>query len=236
MKLPPFHWWRTVFFLIPAIGLYTIGLGILSLASSLFDSGGEFAHRCAQWWGRAIVWTTGVRITRRGELPPPRTSCIYVANHASIYDIPVLFVAIPTQLRLIAKDTLGYVPFIGWHLSRTGHLLLNRKRPGASVFKRMQRMVGQGASLLVFPEGSRSRDGSLRPFKGGIFLLAIENRLPVVPVSLAGMRAVMPRGRLMVCPAAVHATVHEPISTEGMSRGDARALAERVKQIIAQGI
>ena len=81
----------------------------------------------------------------------------------------------------MAKATLGYVPFIGWHLARSGHVLVNRKNPGAGIFKRMQRMARSGASLIVFPEASRTSDGQLKKFKAGIFLLAIENNLPIVP-------------------------------------------------------
>jgi len=233
VSLPPYHWWRTVFFLIPAIAIYTIVLGVVSLVTRPVDRSGHFAHRCAQWWGRAILGTTGVRVRTVGKnLPPVSDSCIFVANHSSIYDIPVIFATLPHQLRLMAKAALGYVPFIGWHLRWTGHLLVDRKNPGASIFKRMQRLTTQGASLLVFPEGSRTTDGRLRKFKGGIFLLAIETGWPVVPLSIVGTRHVMPKGRLMTCPADVRLVVHDPIPTKGLSRDDARALADRVRAVV----
>lgn len=222
-----------MFVLIPAIGLYTIFLGIISMFASLLGNP-FFAHRCAQWWGRAIIWTSGVRIELAGApLPPPDEGCIVVANHASIYDIPTLFTAIPRQLRLMAKAPLGLVPFIGWHLKLSGHLLVDRKNPGAAIFKKMQRMARSGASLLVFPEGGRSRDGQLMKFKGGVFLLAIESGLPIVPVTIIGNRVVMPKGRLMVCPADVRVVVHPAIPTTGMTRDDARALADRARKVIA---
>jgi 1-acyl-sn-glycerol-3-phosphate acyltransferase len=101
-----------------------------------------------------------------------------------------------------------------------------------SIFKKMQRMARHGASLFVFPEGSRSRDGQLQRFKAGMFLLAIENQLPVVPVTIRGSREVMPKGRLRVNPATVHVTVHPAIPTQDLSRNDARPLAERVREII----
>jgi len=237
VNLPPFHWWRTVFVLIPVIGLYTIGLGTLSLVAGLVDRSGTFAHRCAQWWSRAILWTSGVRVVRAGVLPPGEgAGCIFVANHASTYDIPVLFAALPRQLRIIAKAGLGRFPFIGWHLARSGHLLVDRTNPGAAVFKRMQRMARHGVSLIVFPEGSRTSDGQVMKFKGGVFLLAIESGLPIVPVSIAGSRVVMPKGRLTVCPAVVRVTIHESIPTVGLGRDDARRLAERVRAVVASGV
>ena len=236
MRFPPFHWWRTVFFLIPVIGLATIGLGTLSLLASLADRTGSKAHRCAQWWSRFILWTSGVRLEHRGALPPPGQRCIFVANHSSFYDIPILFAAVPRQLRIIAKATLGRIPFIGWHLHRSGHLLVYRHNPGASIFKKMQRMTHQGAALIVFPEGGRTEDGELLPFKPGVFLLAIENDLAIVPLSVSGGREVMPIGRLMVRPATVRITVHEPISTATLERGDARRLAVEVREIVASDV
>jgi 1-acyl-sn-glycerol-3-phosphate acyltransferase len=178
-----------------------------------------------------------VRVARSGAaLPSDTQSAIFVSNHASFYDIPILFTAVPRQLRILAKAALGRVPFIGWHLHRAGHLLVDRTNPGASIFKKMRRLVTQGASLIVFPEGSRTRDGRVGRFKGGVFLLAIESGLPVVPISVSGSRLVMPAQRLMTCPGNVHVTVHEPIETRGLTRDDARALADRVRAIIASDI
>ncbi len=233
MKLPAFHWWRTVFFLIPAITVYTIVLGSVSLLSTLIDRRGYTAHRCARMWARLILWTTGVRVEMKGALPPVGVSYVFASNHQSFYDIPVIFSTLPHQLRIIAKSSLGAFPFLGWHLHLAGHLLVNRDHPGASVFKKMQRMVSQGASLIIFPEGTRSRDGRVARFKGGVFLLAIESGLPVVPISVAGSRHVMLKGRLMTCPGDVTITVHEPISTSGLTREDARPLAARVQAVVA---
>lgn len=234
MTPPPFHWWRTVFFLIPIIGLATIVLGTVSLIGGLVDGTGRFPHRCAQWWARWILATTGVRVARSGAALPSETeSAIFVSNHASFYDIPILFTAVPRQLRIMAKAALGHVPFIGWHLRRAGHLLVDRTNPGASIFKKMRRLVTQGASLIVFPEGSRTRDGRVGRFKGGVFLLAIETGLPIVPITVVGSRAVMPAGRLMTCPADVEVVVHEAIATSGLTREDARGLSERVREVIA---
>jgi 1-acyl-sn-glycerol-3-phosphate acyltransferase len=237
VTLPPFHWWRTVFYLIPAVTVYTITCGVVSLVSTLMDRRGHFAHQCARLWARLILRTTGVEVERRGAPPArPTTSCVFVANHASIYDIPILFAALPHQLRIIAKAALGYVPFIGWHLRLAGHVLVDRDNPGASIFKRMQRMTRHGAALIVFPEGSRSPDGRVGRFKGGIFLLAIESGLPIVPVSVLNSRAVMPKGRLMVCPARTQVIVHAPLPTSGLTREDARRLAEQARDIVVSGL
>jgi 1-acyl-sn-glycerol-3-phosphate acyltransferase len=235
--IPPYHWWRTVFFLIPAIGVYTIVLGTISILSSLFDSSGDVGHRCARTWAWLVLRTTGVRVSVRGvERLDPRRSYVLASNHQSIYDIPIVFTSIPLQLRIVAKASLGNVPFLGWHLRRTGHLLVDRKNPGAGVVKKMARLVGGARSLIVFPEGTRSVDGSVARFKGGMFLVAIDAGLPVVPVSIAGSRHVMLKGRLMTCPGHVTLTIHEPIPTAGVGREGARALAERVRDLVMEDV
>ncbi len=233
MSVPPFHWWRTVFFLIPAIGLYTIVLGIVSLASTVFDRRGYTAHRCAQLWAWLILKTTGVRVTRKGSAPPIQDSFVFAANHQSFYDIPVIFASLPHSLRIIAKSSLGAVPFVGWHLKWAGHLLIHEQDRGAQVLKKMQSMISDEASLIIFPEGTRSLDGSVDAFKGGVFLMAIDSGLPVVPLSISGARQIMLRGELAARPGDVTLTIHPPIPTAGMTRADARALSEKVRTIVA---
>jgi len=234
-RTPPFHWWRTVFYLIPAIALYTIVLGTLSLTSSLFQKTGYFAHWCARTWSRLILATTGVRIDVAGldRLERDRTY-VFVSNHQSIYDIPILFWSLPYQLRIIAKDSLGRFPFLGWHLRRTGHMLVDRSRPDRTkIFGWASRLTANGLCLIVFPEGTRSRDGRVARFKGGSFFLALEAGLPVVPISVVGSRHVMLKDRLATYPGSVKLVVHEPIDTTSLAGSDPRQFAERVRQIIA---
>jgi 1-acyl-sn-glycerol-3-phosphate acyltransferase len=233
--LPPFHWWRTVFYLIPAIAIYTIVLGTLSLGSSLFEKRGYFAHWCARTWARLILATTGVRVTLEGlERLTPGKTYVFVANHQSIYDIPVLFWSLPYQLRIIAKESLGNFPFLGWHLRRTGHMLVDRSRPDRTkIFGWASRLTSQGLSLIVFPEGTRSRDGRVNRFKGGSFFLALEAGLPIVPLSIVGSRHVMLKGRLATYPGKVRLVVHDPIDTSALADTDRKEFGERVRQVIA---
>ena len=231
-----FHWWRTVFYLIPLISLYTIVLGSTSLVSTLFDRSGNFAHRCARAWGRWILRTTGVRVQVSGlEHLQTGQSYVFAANHQSIYDIPILFAAIPAQLRIVAKQSLGRIPFLGWHLYRAGHLLVNRSNPGADIVEKMRRLVRESSSLIVFPEGTRSVDGTVARFKKGSFLVAIDARLPVVPVSIAGSRHVMKKGELMVRPGEVRLTIHPPIPTAAVGRDRVLRFAEQVREIVRTG-
>ena len=241
MSIPPYHWWRTVFFLIPAISVYTIVLGAVSIVSSLFDSRGYFAHGCARAWSWLILKTTGVRVTVEGlDRITPGTTYVFVSNHQSIYDTPVVFASLPYQIRIIAKASLARFPVLGWHLRRGGHLFVDRKHPDrAGILKRWRALVSEGLSLIIYAEGGRSMDGHVGRFKAGSFLLAIEAGLPVVPLAVIGTRQVMPKGRLRTEPADVKLIIHDPIQPPALDAPtvrDAKALAERARDIVASAV
>ena len=237
MNLPPFHWWRTVFYLIPLISIYTIVLGTLSVGSSVFERHGRFAHWCARAWSKLILATTGVRVHVSGlnRLEPGHTY-VFVSNHQSIYDIPIIFASLPFQVRIIAKASLGRFPFLGWHLRRTGHLLVDRRDPDRrAILASWMSLVANGLSLIVFPEGTRSVDGRVGRFRAGSFLLALEAGLSIVPISVSGSRHVMRKGWLMTCPGEVSLMVHEPLQLPALDSPtikDARELAARVRAIV----
>src|SRR5438045_121308 len=217
--------------------MYTIVLGAASIVSSLFDRRGYFAHGCARAWSWLILKTTGVRVTVEGlDRIRPGSNYIFVSNHQSIYDTPVIFWSLPYQLRIIAKESLAKFPVLGWHLKRGKHLFVDRKNPDrAGIFNRWRALVSE-ASLMVYAEGTRSRDGHVAKFKAGSFLLAIEAQLPIVPVAVIGTRQVMPKGRLRTEPANVTLVVHDPIQPLAIVEPtvrDAKALADRVHAIVA---
>jgi len=238
VSVPPYHWWRTVFFLIPVISVYTIVLGAASLASSLFDRRGHFAHRCARAWSWLILTTTGVDVTVEGlgQLTPGATY-VFVANHQSHYDTPVVFASLPYQLRIIAKESLASFPVLGWHLKRGRHLFVDRRHPDrVGILQRWRDLIAEGLSLIIYAEGTRSADGRVNRFKAGSFLLAIEAGLPVVPVAVIGTRAVMPKGRLRTEPGRVALIVHPPIPAPSIASPtvhDAKAFADRVHGVVA---
>jgi len=143
LKIPPLHWFRTVFFLIPAISVYTIVLGTLSILSTFVDRKGHAAHWCARAWSWLILATTGVDVRVSGlDRVRAGETYVFISNHQSIYDIPVIFASLPFQLRIIAKESLGRFPFLGWHLIRAGHLLVDRRNPDRSgILNRWRRLV-----------------------------------------------------------------------------------------------
>jgi len=241
LKIPPYHWWRTVFYLIPAIAIYTIVLGAASIVSSLWDRRGYFAHACARAWSWLILKTTGVRVTVEGlDRITPGTTYVFVSNHQSIYDTPVVFSSLPYQLRIIAKESLARFPVLGWHLKRGGHLFVDRRHPDrAGILKRWRALVSEGLSLIIYAEGTRSADGHVARFKAGSFMLAIEAQLPIVPVAIVGTRAVMPKGRLRTEPADVMLIIHDPIQPPALvapTVQDAKALADRAHDLVAAAV
>ena len=217
--------------------MYTIVLGIVSIASSFFDRRGYLGHACARAWSWLILATTGVDVTVDGldRLVKGKTY-VFVANHQSIYDIPCLFWNIPFQLRIIAKESLGRFPMLGPHLKRTGHMLVDRSKPDkAGIFGWASRLTSNGLSLIVFPEGTRSRDGMMGKFKGGSIMLAMQAGLPLVPISVVGSRHVMKKGELTTRPGHVTLIVHDPIETAANPEPtvhEVRELADRVREII----
>jgi 1-acyl-sn-glycerol-3-phosphate acyltransferase len=236
-----FHWFRTVFFLIPSIAVYTIVLGIASITSSFFDRRGHFAHGCARAWSWLILATTGVDVAVEGlDRIEPGKTYVFVANHQSIYDIPCLFWSIPFQLRIIAKESLGRFPMLGPHLKRTGHMLVDRSKPDRSgIFGWASRLTSNGLSLIVFPEGTRSRTGMMGKFKGGSIMLAMQAGLPIVPISVIGSRHVMTKGELTTRPGHVRVIVHEPIETVAIAEPSVtqvRDLADRVREVIRPAV
>jgi len=236
-----FHWLRTVFFLIPSIAVYTIVLGIASITSSFFDQRGHFAHGCARAWSWLILATTGVEVTVQGlERIERGKTYVFVANHQSIYDIPSLFWAIPFQLRIIAKESLGNFPMLGPHLKRTGHMLVDRSKPDRSnIFGWASRLTANGLSLIVFPEGTRSRTGMMAKFKGGSIMLAMQAGLPIVPISVIGSRHVMKKGGLTTRPGHVTLIVHDPIEAAANvepSVHEVREFANRVREVIRPAV
>jgi len=241
VRFPPYHWWRTVFFLIPAISVYTLVLGTTSIVSSLFDRSGHFAHKCARAWSWLILKTTGVRVTVEGlDRIEPGKTYVFVSNHQSIYDTPVVFASLPYQLRIIAKESLARFPILGWHLKRGAHLFVDRRNPDrAGILRRWRGLVSEGLSLIIYAEGTRSSDGHVARFKAGSFLLAIEAGLPVVPLAVIGTRQVMPKGRLRTEPAEVTLVVHDPIvppPLDAPTIQDAKAFAERAHDIVASTV
>jgi 1-acyl-sn-glycerol-3-phosphate acyltransferase len=228
---------RAVLFSAPAVIAVTSGMAIVSLVCSLWDRGGRAQHRLARQWSRMLLAVTFVRCETEGaEKLDPNTSYVVVANHSSYMDIPVLYNAIPLQLRFFAKKGLFSIPLLGWHLLRAGHLPVIRGDARASL-----KSMSEGAklirerhiSVLLFPEGGRTQTG-IRPFKEGAAYIAIKAGVPVVPVGIANVRSVLPMHSLLLRPATVKVQVGDPIDTSAMSPRDRARLNEMLQERVAE--
>lgn len=226
---------RSLTITIPLIYLNTIVMGSLSLMASLFDRTGRWQHRCARIWAQLLLWSVGARVTTRGvEKIEPSKTYLFVANHQSYIDIPTLFSRLPVNFRILAKKSLFAVPFMGWHLRRSGHIPIDRSssKSGLKSLYEAAERVKAGTSVIVFPEGTRSVDGAIHEFKGGSFLLATRAGVPMIPITLNGTRAILVKDSWHLRPGKVEMIVHDPIDVSAYSPKNIHELAERTRAII----
>ena len=196
---------------------------------------GRAPHAVGRAWARSILFAAGVKLeVEGGGRFAPDEPRVFAANHSSYLDIPAVLLAFPGQLRVVARKNLALIPFLGWYLKLCGHLLIDRDDPrqGLELFASARtRMARDHLSVLVFPEGTRSRDGRLAPLKGGAFHLAASLGAPLQPVAIFGTFAVMPKGTWAPgCGGTARVRIGAPIATEGLSGGPARRkLGEQVQ-------
>lgn len=222
---------------IPLIYFYTFIMGSLSLLLSLYDPGGKRQHWCAQTWCRMIARTVGVRVRPHGlEHIEPGRSYVFLSTHQSYMDIPAMLGYLPAQLRIAAKKVLFKIPFMGWHLSRAGHIPVDRSSTQNAVasMKGAATYLHDGICAFIFPEGTRSRDGVLHGFKKGGFKLAIQAQVPIIPVTIIGSRQVLPCDSIIFRPGPIEMYVDAPIPTEGMTDDDIEMLIKAVRAAMAK--
>lgn len=191
----------------------------------------------AKRWARIVVWLAAARVTVHGEgnIPSTEESYIVVMNHQSNMDIPVLVHSLPLQLRFIGKDELLKVPVFGSALIKAGHFLIDRgdhKKAMEGIKGAGEALRQRGVSVVFAPEGTRSSDGELLPFKKGAFVMAIETGIPILPVTIDGTRLSMPKGSLWARRADVAVTIHQPVPTGSLSYDDRGELAGKVRGIM----
>lgn len=221
----------------PLIIVATIILGSINLAVSLFDDGGRKQVAIARFWSKVLIRIAGVKLTIEGlEKIDPNGSYVFVSNHVSYMDTPVVLGHIPVQFRFLAKKGLFKVPFLGYHLKRAGHLAVPRENPREALKTMAEAgkiIRERGISLLIFPEGGRSLDG-LKPFKEGAAYIAINAGVPVVPVGLEGTLQVLPMHSLNVRPGKVVMRIGDPISTSHLSAKDRGKLTQEMHDRVAE--
>lgn len=209
----------------------------LAIPVGLLDRTGRGCRWIAGAWSRNLLRIGRVRVRVEGLENLAKGPAVYAANHASAVDIPIVFAHLPVDFRIIHKRSLRFVPLLGQAMWAARHIAIDRSNPfhaRRSLAAAADRLR-QGMSLMVFPEGTRSPDGEVHRFKRGSLALALDARVPVVPVSLVGVRAVVPHGFFSLRPGTVTLRVHPAVSVEGRAHEEAEALAEEVRQVVISG-
>ncbi len=215
--------------------IMTLIFGVFYAISIPFDRNHRSFSFIAYWWSRAVFAVTGVSVRVEGlDLLDKSRPYIYVSNHASLFDITAVVLAIDRRVRFVAKREVARVPIFGWAAARE-NVMLDRKS-GTDSAHGLQKAAGRialGQSVIVFAEGTRTRDGNLLPFKRGAFLLATQAGVPVVPLTILGSYRIMKKGHLHVNKGVITIVVHQPVDvTPFRGRHGAMELMQRVRDII----
>ena len=218
---------------------FTMVLGTVAIILSLLDSSGNTPHLVARLWGKILLSITGTKVRVHGlENINPQKSYILVSNHQSTYDIFALLGYFPHQFRWTAKASLFRAPFLGCAMSRIVYIPIERDSP-KKAYRSMLRAaekVQQGVSVIIFPEGTRSPDGNLQPFKKGLFLIALKSKAPILPIGIRGTAKIMPKGDWRAHPGDVQIIIGPPIETAGIPPEKEQELSQRVRNALLQYI
>jgi 1-acyl-sn-glycerol-3-phosphate acyltransferase len=217
----------------------TLVLGVLALITVPFDRKGKVVHQYARLWGKVALWANGVKVKVGGlENLKGKGPYVFMSNHQGSYDIFALLGHLPFQFKWLAKKELFSIPFFGWTMAAAGYISVDRKgtRETVEAMNEAAHKIREGMSVVIFPEGSRSQNGSLQPFKKGGFTLAIKSRVPIVPIAIDGSRTIMPKDRLKVSPGEIWIQLGSPIDTENFSLKDREVLMAKVKERITQNL
>jgi 1-acyl-sn-glycerol-3-phosphate acyltransferase len=218
--------------------LSTVVWGTLSILGSMVSQSGRFQHFCMRRWSRDNLWLSRARVKIAGlENLATARPVIFVANHSGLHDILSLAAHLPVQFRWMAKKSLFRVPFMGWHMRRSGYIAIDRENPreAAKSIIEAVREIHNGVNAIAFPEGTRSRTGDLGRFHSGAFALALRAGVPLIPITLEGSHRVIKPKTLQVNPGVIiRIHVGNPIDLSSYVKGDKHRLMEDVFQIMSQ--
>jgi len=226
---------RSYLILDPLIWLYTLILGLLALPGGLFDRGGRRLHWFSWAWSWLIVKTilSPVKVTGLDKIDTAKPH-VYAVNHASAMDIPVLYVYLPFQFRIVFKKELLAYPVVGWQLKRSGQVCIDQQKPTNSIaaIRSAVKSLKAGMPLVIYPEGGRTPDGEIKPFLPGAFFLATKAQVDIVPVALVGTYELLPMNTYHIRCRPLEMRVGEPISTVGLKMRDLEAVSAKVQKAV----
>jgi 1-acyl-sn-glycerol-3-phosphate acyltransferase len=222
-----------------AILVLTVISSLLVAAGGFFTGGDRIPSEVMRWWGRTFIWIGRWNVRVEGLSNLPTGGAILAANHQSLVDIPLFLAAIPRDVRFLAKRELGRIPLFGYAMEKAGNLFIDREDPRAAVqlIREATARMGRGQMVVIFPEGTRSRNGTVGGFKPGAFILARKTGAPLLPVLVDGGHKALPRGALLFRPADLVVRVLPPVTADGarsLSR-DEMACETRKRILSARG-
>src|SRR5713226_3417403 len=233
------HGWlsrlRSYFIFDPLIWVYTVVFGIISIPVSLLGDKERILHGFARLWSQLIMKTvfSPVKVTGLEKIDTSKPH-VYAVSHASALDIPVLYVYLPFQFRIVFKQELLSYPIVGWHLKRSGQVCINQQNPAASIggIRSALKSLKGGMPLVIFPEGGRTPDGQIKPFLPGAFFLAIKAQVDIVPVALVGTYELLPMNTYHIKCRPLEMRVGQPIPTAGLKGHDMETLSAKVQRAV----
>jgi 1-acyl-sn-glycerol-3-phosphate acyltransferase len=219
----------------PLIWLVTVVLGIVSIPVSLLGNQGRILHGFARFWSQLImkIICSPTRVIGLEKIDTSKPY-VYAVNHASALDIPVLYVYLPFQFRIVFKKELLAYPIVGWHLKRSGQVCIDQQNPAKSIgsIRAALKSLKSGLPLVIFPEGGRTPDGEVKPFLAGAFFLAIKAQVDIVPVALVGTYELLPMDTYHIKCRPLEMRVGQPISTAGYALRNMTELSDRVHKAV----
>jgi 1-acyl-sn-glycerol-3-phosphate acyltransferase len=210
---------------------------VFVLIAYLFDRKGRIGHYYARLWGKVALLANQVKVEIEGiEHLNGKGPYIFMSNHQGYYDIFALLGHLPYQFKWLVKKELFSIPFFGWTMAAAGYISIDRggTRDTVEAMNEAAQKIHDGMSVVIFPEGSRSPDGSIQSFKKGGFTLAIKSKVPIVPISISGSRDIMPKDRLTPTAGEIRVFVDHPIEIQHFSLKDRERLMEKVRETISK--
>ena len=223
----------------PLMALVTAAFASVAVVMPFFASPRLVSRVTGVPWARVLARLIPMRVLVEGrEHVDPRQSYVLVSNHQSQCDILVLYGWLGIDFKWVMKQELRRVLGIGVACERLGHVFIDRSNHAAAIatLEKAKAKIVDGTSVIFFPEGTRSRDGMLRPFKKGAFRMALDLGLPILPLTVSGTRDVLPTGTRDLMPGSVRLVIHPPVAVDGLGGADCSRLSDEVRGIIASGL
>jgi len=219
------------------IALLSIVLGTVAVLARLFDSSNNLSHKVSSLWGRWLCILNGIQVDVEGlEYIRQDQAQILVANHQGYFDIFALSGFLPLQIRWVAKSSLFKIPFVGWSIAASGYIPVdrsNRKKSYQAFLATIEKLKA-GNSIVIFPEGTRSEDGKIGPFKKGGLLLSVRSGAPLVPVTLLGTGSIIKKGSGIIRPGRIQIIISPPISSQAVKDEREENVLRNLRDIICK--